>query len=457
MEASVRFAAPVAFLPLPADKLLVQHPPSGAWVMIGREDRARVETLAKAANSGLLDGIANLDDPILAPFLKAGLLRPVGPGTQGRAPEPGPVRMLILKMVGYCNLACTYCYDFNDVHYKDRLTIEDATAAIEQGLELADDGLQVLFHGGEPLLAFRAVQQLTAFAKERALELGRQVSFSIQTNGTRFTDEIVKFLLDEEFSVGLSIDGPPELNDKYRIDHRGRGSGAGIEAALMKWPELRRVTGVLTTVTSNNVRHLGAIVEYVRSLGIRSWDATLFQEAGRATQTASSTAPGTREVVDAWLDLLDGVEAGTYDRIRISPVLHYIHNVLSYARNNICMRGGGCGAGRELISISAGGAIEACDCIKKPELELGRVATTSLREARTGKTAGMIRARTQDTLSPCRTCGVRAYCGGTCLAKAGDLEVVDDTECALALAVFPAIFERMAVTDRIERYASLHP
>ncbi|WP_420137315.1 radical SAM protein [Sphingomonas sp.] len=454
---ALSFAQPLKFTPLPRERLLVHHVPSGAWVMIREGDRARVATLANAINLGRLDRICDLDDPILAPFAKAGLLRERGSRPVHETKNAGPVRMLILKLVGYCNLACTYCYDFNSESYTARLSVEDAELAIEQALSLSEDGLQLLFHGGEPLLAFKAVTRLTAFARTRAAALGRKVSFSIQTNGTRFTDEVVSLLLDEDVRIGLSIDGPPELNDMYRIDHRRRGSSKRIEEALAAHPELLPKIGALTTVTASNVDRLADIIDYVRSLGIRSWDATLFQEAGRGSQADNAMAPTVDRVVSAWLAMLDRVDRGDYDDIRVSPVLHYVHNVLTYARNNICMRGGGCGAARELISIAADGSIEACDCLKIPKLTLGRIDGGGLAAARASEAADAIRSRTQNSLRPCASCDVRAYCGGTCLAKAGALDAIDDTECALALALFPEIFRRLARSDGLELYARLHP
>ena len=454
---ALSFAQPLQFTPLPLDQMLVKHPPSGAWVIIKERDRARVTALAEAINLGRLGRIRDLDDPVLAPFARAGLVQRRWGAPPTLAKGAGPVRMLILKMVGYCNLACTYCYDFNNESYTARLSVEDAEAAISQALSLSEGGLQVLFHGGEPLLAFKAVVRLTAFARSRAATLGRAVEFSIQTNGSRFTDEIVSFLLHEDVRIGLSIDGPPELNDIHRVDHRRRGSGKRIEEALKAWPQLLPRIGALTTVTASNVDKLLDIIAYIRSLGIDSWDATLFQEAGRASEAKGGMAPSLDSVVAAWLAMLGKVDRGDYDDIRVSPVLHYVHNVLSYARNNICMRGGGCGAARELVSIAADGSIEACDCLKIPNLTLGQMNTGGLHAALTSDAAKAIRTRTQDSLRPCASCDVRAYCGGTCLAKAGGLDAIDDTECALALALFPEIFRRLAGSDGLERYARLYP
>jgi uncharacterized protein len=163
---------------------------------------------------------------------------------------------LILKLVGYCNLACRYCYDYNQATFRQRMPAAIAEAAIAQALARAPGGLTILFHGGEPLLEFDLIRRLVAFARREAAQAGRQVVFGIQTNGTQFTSEIVDFLLAEDFAVGVSLDGPEDVNDSLRVDHAGRGQQGRIERALRDYPELTSRLGILTTVTSRNVDDL---------------------------------------------------------------------------------------------------------------------------------------------------------------------------------------------------------
>ena len=120
----------------------------------------------------------------------------------------------------------------------------------------------------------------------------------------------------------------------------------------------------------------------------------------------------------------------------------------------MCLRSS-CGAGADLVSISVDGSIEACDCISNPDLRLGQLKdASSVREALGSATAVAIRARHVDRLSPCLDCDWRVVCGGSCLAKAGRLDGVVESECALSLALFPAIMESLSVSDRLVEYAA---
>jgi len=153
--------------------------------------------------------------------------------------------------------------------------------------------------------------------------------------------------------------------------------------------------------------------------------------------------------------LLDAVEQGEFDRFEVRPVLRYLRNVLTYRRQHMCLRDG-CGAAADLVSIRVDGTIEACDCIKDPELELGSLATMDINEALDTAAARSIRGRTTETLLPCRSCDWRVMCGGTCQAKAS-VTTIDEQQCRLAMALFPEIFRRLALSDRLLRYARLFP
>ena len=112
------------------------------------------------------------------------------------------------------------------------------------------------------------------------------------------------------------------------------------------------------------------------------------------------------------------------------------------------------GAGADLVSISVDGAIEACDCITNPDLRLGRLDDAdSIPRALDSDVAASIRERHVDRLAPCHGCDWKVVCGGSCLAKAGRLDGVVESECQLSLALFPAIMESLSKSDRLAEYA----
>ena len=119
---------------------------------------------------------------------------------------------------------------------------------------------QLVFHGGEPLLArdavFRGIEQY-----------GDYFRFGVQTNATLLDREARDFLMDHGCGIGISLDGPTaEIADRSRRTWGGRGVFAGtvkILEELHDYPGLN----VITTVTKENVRHLPELVEFFHERG----------------------------------------------------------------------------------------------------------------------------------------------------------------------------------------------
>ncbi|MFZ3070522.1 MAG: radical SAM protein [Anaerolineaceae bacterium] len=82
--------------------------------------------------------------------------------------------------------------------------------------------VNVGFYGGEPLLEFPLIQKVVGYSKY--LFWGKQLTFSITTNGTLLNPEIILFFQEHNFSLGISLDGPKEINDRNRVFANGKGT-----------------------------------------------------------------------------------------------------------------------------------------------------------------------------------------------------------------------------------------
>lgn len=141
----------------------------------------------------------------------------------------------VVKVASRCNLNCSYCYMYNKgddswrgqpkvmseetiVHYLNRVR--------EHQLEFSEPKRTFFsFHGGEPLLA--GIDRLQFFvdkAREILADTGSIPHFAIQTNGILVTDEVCEFFEKNDIGVGVSLDGPKEVNDTHRVYHNGKGS-----------------------------------------------------------------------------------------------------------------------------------------------------------------------------------------------------------------------------------------
>ena len=176
-----QLAQPIRVHALDGGHSLLLHPPSGSWMIVDAEGLNSFVALAAAAERGLLDqmerdGEFAEDHPLLVDLQRSGLLLKDGQAAWSDVTfnhSVTPLNMLILKLVGYCNLACKYCYDYNQAIFRQKMPDAIAESAIAEAVGRAVGGLTILFHGGEPLLEFDLIRRLVAFARREASQAGQ--------------------------------------------------------------------------------------------------------------------------------------------------------------------------------------------------------------------------------------------------------------------------------------------
>ena len=176
-----------------------------------------------------------------------------------------------LSITEQCNLRCEYCY-YKDVHARCDVMSDDVMEAtvrlaFEKAIKIKRESMNITFFGGEPLLRFDFVKKTVKFTKKLMKELRPQLpkkfqlGYSINTNGTLFTDEIVKYLKREKFTVFLSLDGPQKRHDISRRTINGSGSFKAIAPYIPDMVEMD--AQVLMVVTRKHVKGLAAAVKWV--------------------------------------------------------------------------------------------------------------------------------------------------------------------------------------------------
>ena len=146
------------------------------------------------------------------------------------APFSRPLYVMLKPVGASCNLHCKYCYYLEKSKlYQDspiRVMSEDTLRQFMKSYMEAQTGDQVLFtwHGGEPLMRPLSFYK-HAMELQKIYAGGRQVSNAIQTNGTLLTDEWCEFLKENNWLVGISVDGPQEFHDEYRRTASGPPPG----------------------------------------------------------------------------------------------------------------------------------------------------------------------------------------------------------------------------------------
>ena len=183
-----------------------------------------------------------------------------------------PLSLLIKPASGRCDLGCRYCFYTGEMRRRERgdrgiMTEETARALIGAALEHGAGECTFAFQGGEPTLA--GLDWFRRFV-HRAEEENRgrlRLLWSLQTNGTLLDDAWCGFLREKGFLVGLSLDGPRDLHDRYRKDGTGAGS---LDRALAAGEMLQRAgvpVNALTVVTARTAKRPETVYAFLRDRG----------------------------------------------------------------------------------------------------------------------------------------------------------------------------------------------
>ena len=156
------------------------------------------------------------------------------------------MRTMTLQVTQNCNLRCKYCvysgsYS-NRVHSNKRMSFETAKSAIDFLYEHSSmtTSIGIGFYGGEPLLEFDLLKRCVAYAKMKFI--GKDLSFTLTTNATLLTDEIMEFFVENNFFVTISFDGPQVVQDKNRVMADGKSGSfervmENVGIFLERYPE----------------------------------------------------------------------------------------------------------------------------------------------------------------------------------------------------------------------------
>ena len=188
---------------------------------------------------------------------------------------------VIVKLAERCNLNCSYCYYYtpanNSVYERPSLMKETHLSDLLNYIANAVDSHGVkrvvfAFHGGEPTLASPAMTR--AFCQSVRERIGEptSVEFAVQTNGVFLSEDWLALIEDERMSVGISIDGDQSAHDKYRKDHRGRGSFDRILRNLPKLQELDEASKIRLSILAVMGEDFAGVDTYRRlvdDLGVR--------------------------------------------------------------------------------------------------------------------------------------------------------------------------------------------
>lgn len=334
---------------------------------------------------------------------------------------------LMAKPVGAaCNLRCSYCYYLEKSELAGSrpgptMSPEVLERFIKSYIEAqTGPAVQFMWHGGEAMMAGldfyrRVVEMQNQYAG------GRRIDNSIQTNGTLITDEWCRFLKENGWLVGVSIDGPKDVHDSFRTD----ASGCGSFDRVMEGIRLMQAHGVewnaLAVVNSLNVGRPEEFYDFFKFIGCRYLQFTPVVERltalGRLASADDDDGLVTPQSVspEAWGEFLCRV----FDRWVRADVGRMFVQLFDATLANwlgempgLCTMGSLCGhAG----VVELNGDVYSCDHFVFPQYRIGNIMTNSVAEMMTGPAQTEFGRRKTDGLCRrCHACEFLFACHGEC-------------------------------------------
>lgn len=187
-------------------------------------------------------------------------------------PFAKPLYVMLKPAGAHCNLACKYCYylEKNNLYQNSHrhLMSDEMLEQFTREYIEAQTMPQVLFtwHGGEPLM--RSIDfYKKALALQKKYAHGKQIDNVIQTNGTLLTDEWCEFFAKNHWLVGISIDGPQEYHDHYRMTPAGKPSWEKVMQGISLLKKHRVEWNAMAVVNAYNAEHPLEFYHFFRDNG----------------------------------------------------------------------------------------------------------------------------------------------------------------------------------------------
>ncbi len=329
---------------------------------------------------------------------------------------PQPFHVLAKPIGPVCNLDCAYCYYLRkDALYAPGEDFRMGADLLERYVRdyiAASPGPRVDFawQGGEPTLMglpfFRRLVEL----QQRLLPPGVRCTNALQTNGTLLDEEWCAFLREHDFLLGISLDGPEALHDRYRRDKRDGGTAAAVLRGL----GLLRAHGiphnVLCAVSQANVAHPLEVYRFFRQLEVEWLQFIPIVERVGATGVSERSVPAAAygeflcAVFDEWV---------RHDVGRIFvQIFEECARVWADLPATLCVLQETCG---HSLAMEHNGDVYACDHFVVPEHRLGNITTDTFQAMLTTPRQRTFGEAKRDALpSTCRRCPVRFVCNGGC-------------------------------------------
>jgi uncharacterized protein len=347
--------------------------------------------------------------------------------------RPHPFHVMTKPIGPRCNIDCSYCYylekerlypDEKKFRMREDVLESYVRGLIEASVKAGQREVAFTWQGGEPtMLGLGFFKHAVAVQRQYCPE-GLKITNSLQTNGILVDDTWAEFFRCEDFLIGISIDGPKAIHDRYRRDRAGRPS---FDAVMRGLGALRRqgaAYNILTTIHRANAAKGKDIYRFLRNLGTAHLQFIPIVERETA-QGQLATAPqmsDARAAVTSWsvspkaygkflCDVFDIWYRQDIGRVFVQFFETQIGLWAGYPAS-LCVFAETCG---NALALEHNGDLYACDHFVYPDYRLGNIGEAGIGTLAWSDKARRFGADKRDRLTrQCQSCSFRFACNGGC-------------------------------------------
>jgi uncharacterized protein len=322
---------------------------------------------------------------------------------------PQNLKSLCLLISQSCNFKCDYCF-VNEGKYNEKESLMEKDIAFKAVDFLIENSktkhVEIDFFGGEPLLNWKVVKETIDYGYEKAKEYEKKLRFSLTTNGYLLDDEKINFLIENNVSLIISLDGPKEVNDSHRKLKNGDGTYDLIFDNIKK---LRDYEGYYIRGTfTNKTKEIFKSAKFLYENGFHniSLEPVILEKGN----------PLFINEIDIKKIKNEYEKLGKYiyeEKLKGNKLNFYHFNVDLSQGPCLGKMSFGCGAGVEYLAVDSKGDLYPCHFLKEfKEFKIGNLYNGIDLD----KKDYFIELNKIDSKEKCRSCWAKYLCGGGCIA-----------------------------------------
>jgi len=351
--------------------------------------------------------------------------RPQSAGGE-RAWSPEAVHILGKPTGAICNLGCSYCFflDKEQLYEGDRFRMSDEMLDnyIRSLVEMHKvPQVTVAWQGGEPTLMGLDFYRKSLEIEDTYRKPGMTFLNTMQTNGTLLNDEWCEFFAEHDFLIGISIDGPRELHDAYRVNKRGEGTFDKVMKGLRLLQKHKVEYNVLTTVNDKNGDYPLEVYRFLRDDVGTDWMQFIpvverVDEHGNPADLhgsfASERSVGAAQFGTFLIAVFDEWVRHDVGNVFVQTIEATARNFADMGQSGMCVFNETCGLG---LALEHNGDLYSCDHFVDPEFLVGNINDASIDTLVSGAQQYAFGRDKHDNLPQyCLDCDVRFACHGEC-------------------------------------------